>query len=115
MCNPQGLTEKDGLYHLFYHYDPAGRGEENLHLGHATSKDLIHWEIVDTILVDRQMLNDSYSMWAHAFQYVDFVVEGNDIYFLVREAVDDCYHYHDANYITMYKIDGYVEFVKSRV
>lgn len=44
LCNPVKLTEKDGIYHLYYQYNPAGREEENLHLGHATSKDLIHWQ-----------------------------------------------------------------------
>ena len=84
-------------------------------LGLVSSKDLIIWEVVDVLLVDRQMMNDSYSMWAHAFQYVDFVLSGDDLYFLVREAVDDCYHYHDANYITMYKIENYVQFIQTRI
>lgn len=44
LCNPKRLTEKDGIYHLYYQHNPAGREEENLHLGHATSKDLIHWQ-----------------------------------------------------------------------
>lgn len=42
--NPLGLAESDGAYHLFYQYNPADIECGNLHLGHATSKDLIHWQ-----------------------------------------------------------------------
>lgn len=42
--NPENLVYSDGMYHLYYRYNPAGKEAENLHLGHATSKDLIHWQ-----------------------------------------------------------------------
>jgi len=42
--SPKSLLEADGVYHLFYQQNPAGREKENLHLGHATSKDLLHWQ-----------------------------------------------------------------------
>jgi sucrose-6-phosphate hydrolase SacC (GH32 family) len=48
--NPAGLVYLDGDYHLFYQYNPAGKEAENLHLGHAISKDLLHWDILPEAL-----------------------------------------------------------------
>ncbi len=83
-------------------------------LGLVISKDLIHWDVVDTLLVDRTMMNAKCSMWLHAFQYVDLAFDGDDIVFFVREAMGDTILYHDANYMTLYRIDDYASFVRSR-
>ena len=41
---PAGLIFYKGDYHLFYQYNPKGLDNKNLHLGHATSKDLVRWK-----------------------------------------------------------------------
>lgn len=84
-------------------------------LGLVASKDLIHWEIVDVLLVDREMVNPTVSMHAHAFQYVDFVLAGNALYFLVREAVGDTITFHDANYVTLYRIEDYAAWIRAQI
>ena len=44
MNDPNGMFYKDGVYHLYYQYNPYGSMWENMTWGHSTSRDLIHWE-----------------------------------------------------------------------
>ena len=44
MNDPNGMFYKDGVWHLYYQYNPYGSQWENMTWGHSTSKDLLHWE-----------------------------------------------------------------------
>lgn len=38
-----GLCQWNGIFHLFYQYNPAAPVHHQIHWGHATSTDLVHW------------------------------------------------------------------------
>ena len=60
MNDPNGMFYKDGVYHLYYQYNPYGSMWENMTWGHSTSKDLIHWE-AQPIAIEPDALGDIFS------------------------------------------------------
>lgn len=70
--DPNGFYYQDGIYHLYFQHNPMNKIWGNMSWGHATSKDLLHWEQWEdvmfpdekgtmfsgcAILNDREMLN----------------------------------------------------------
>lgn len=41
--DPNGVTQRDGLYHLFYQCNPQAPTHHRIHWGHAVSTDLVRW------------------------------------------------------------------------
>ncbi|MCM1336866.1 MAG: DUF4980 domain-containing protein [Candidatus Amulumruptor caecigallinarius] len=44
MNDPNGMFYKDGLWHLYYQWNPYGSKWQNMTWGHSTSSDLVNWE-----------------------------------------------------------------------
>ena len=67
----------------------------------SASRDLLRWQIVSELLTHPDPAK-------HAFQYVDWVIEGDDIIYLSRTAYDDgnggAHRAHDANFTTFHRI-----------
>lgn len=43
MNDPNGMFYKDGVWHLYYQYNPYGSKWQNMSWGHSTSTDLVNW------------------------------------------------------------------------
>ena len=82
-------------------YDPEKPKARNL-LSLMSSKDLLHWDVVCDLFDYRE--SDSRQV---GFQYVDFEMEGEDIIYLCRTAINGANSYHNSNYITFHRIQQF--------
>ena len=82
-------------------YDPERPKARNL-LSLMSSPDLLHWEVVCDLYDYRE--DDPRLI---GFQYVDFWMEGEDILFLCRTAMNGANSYHNSNYSTFDRIKGF--------
>ena len=64
--DPNGLCFHNGVYHMFYQYNPCDIHWGNMHWGHAISADLIHWEEQDI-----KLFPDAYGTEYSGCAYVD--------------------------------------------
>jgi len=44
MNDPNGMFYKDGVWHLYYQWNPYGSKWQNMTWGHSSSRDLVNWE-----------------------------------------------------------------------
>lgn len=51
MNDPNGMFYKDGVYHLYFQYNPYESVWGNMHWGHSTSTDLMHWKFEGCAIV----------------------------------------------------------------
>ena len=104
--------EVTGKYFALTNPYLGGQTADRTKLALAVSDDMLHWEIVDYVLVSRDLENAYVEQFYHAFQYADFVIDGDDIVLVVREAADYTSTYHDGNYTTMYTIKNFRDMLR---
>ncbi|MFB7513389.1 glycoside hydrolase family 32 protein [Streptomyces sp. NPDC056144] len=62
--DPNGLTHWNGVYHLFYQYNPLAPAHHRIHWGHATSVDLVTWTDEPVALVPGTTGPDRDGCWS---------------------------------------------------
>lgn len=78
----------------------------------CSSPDLRNWTVHKIVL-------DHPERWHHAFQYVEWQFDGDDIIFLSRTAYDDdtggAHSSHDANFLTFHRIRNFRDFMQDSI
>lgn len=64
-----------------------------------SSRDLVRWKVCDD-LIDFRHADPK----AVGFQYIDFIIDGNDLIYLSRTAFNSANSFHNSNYITFHRV-----------
>lgn len=70
------------------------------------SRDLEHWHTALDLL-DYHHADPAYT----GFQYVDFLIEGSDLLFLCRTAMNHAHSFHDSNYSTFHRLKDFRKYL----
>ena len=80
----------------------GGNNSARNYLTLMASEDLVNWQDV-CVLQDYRHCD-----WHEVgFQYVDFEIEGEDIIYLCRTAINGAHNFHDSNYSTFHRIENF--------
>ena len=92
--------EKTGLYFAIVSriLDASRAGDRNL-LSLMVSRDLVKWDVASD-LIDRRDDDPKTT----GFQYVDWMIEGDDLIYLCRTAINRPHSFHDSNYQTFHRL-----------
>ena len=71
MNDPNGLLFHDGVYHMYFQYNPGGDTWGNISWGHATSRDLTRWTEQPVALLARGYPNNVTEMFFSGSAVVD--------------------------------------------
>ncbi|HET9647905.1 MAG TPA: glycoside hydrolase family 32 protein [Microlunatus sp.] len=62
--DPNGLCRIDGTYHVFFQHNPAAPVHDDIHWGHVSSADLLHWTPEPIALVPQPDGADRGGCWS---------------------------------------------------
>lgn len=62
--DPNGCIFVDGVHHVFFQFNPDAPVHGNIHWGHATSTDLVHWTQQKTALFPQAGSADAAGVWS---------------------------------------------------
>ncbi len=71
--DPNGLACVDGVYHVFFQYNPGSARHERIGWGHWSSTDLVSWAEEPLALAPRPGRADSFGCWSGCVTIVDGV------------------------------------------
>jgi len=99
------MVKYDGVSKKYYSI--ASRLHESINtnrnlLSLLASDNLENWYVVADLLDYSDQDPDKVG-----FQYVDFEIEGEDIIYLCRTALNNAHNFHDANYSTFHRIQNF--------
>ncbi len=89
-------------------FNPRNPWQRNV-LVLSSSSDLLKWTRRCVLLYAPQSERLRGKQCTIGFQYPDFVIDGEDMLFLVRTAFKGAHNFHDANYITFHRLERYAE------
>ena len=85
-------------------FDPEKIRARNL-LSLLVSDDCLNWHVAHDIIDMRETDTEKIG-----FQYVDMMIDGDDIIFLCRTAINGAANYHDSNYSTFHRIKNFRQY-----
>lgn len=104
--NVKFMIKYDSVSQAYYAIICRIDGPEHIYarnlLSLMRSRDMEKWEVVCD-LIDRR----ADSPMEVGFQYVDFEIEGDDILYLSRTAINGAHNFHDSNYSTFHRIKNF--------
>ena len=81
----------------------------------ASSKDLFRWECHVVLLYEwenERLVNRESKI---GFQYVDWLIDGDDLLFVSRTAYKGAPNFHDANYITFHRLKNFRKYLEIKL
>ena len=100
MIKYDAVSEK--YYSIVTRIDCEARIHRRNLLSLMSSPDMKEWSVVCDLIDKRNE-----DMETVGLQYVDFEIEGEDMIYLCRTAINGAKNYHDANYSTFHRIKGF--------
>ena len=105
------MIKYDEVSKRYYSVATRAYNAENIRtrnlLSLMSSPDLTHWDVVCDLHDHRHE-----DVTKVGFQYVDFEIEGDDILYLCRTALNGAHSYHDSNYSTFHRIRNFRKLLK---